>query len=136
MQKLTEKHNISALSLYGKSKIQSEQAVFKAAGEFDLNYLILRYFNVVGRSLDLTNGPRGKGSGRVIFNAIKSAVHGEVFRIFGNNYLTTDGICVRDYIHVEDIADIQVLGLNQLQAGGSSKILNCGYVKAILCCRS
>ena len=126
-QKLTEKHNISALSPYGNSKIQSEQAIFKAAGECSLNYLILRYFNVAGASLDLTNGPRGKGAGRVVFNATKSAVHGEAFRIFGNDYPTTDGTCVRDYIHVEDIADIHMLGLKFLNASGVSKILNCGY---------
>ncbi len=126
-QKLTEKHNISALSPYGNSKIQCEQAIEKAAGECSLNYLILRYFNVAGASLDLTNGPRGKGSGRAVFNATKSAVNGEAFRIFGNDYPTADGTCVRDYIHVEDIADIHVLGLKFLQASGASKILNCGY---------
>lgn len=126
-QKLTEKHNISAMSPYGDSKIQCEQAILKAAGAFGLNYLILRYFNVAGASSDLTNGPRGKGSGRLIFNATKSAVHGAAFRIFGNDYSTTDGTGVRDYIHVEDIADIHASGLKFLTATGESKILNCGY---------
>ena len=110
MQKLTEKPNISALSSYGNSKIQSEQAIFKAAGECSLNYLILRYFNVAGASTDLTNGQRGKGSGRVVFNATKAAVHNKVFTIFGNDYPTPDGTCMRDYIPVEDLNDIHALG--------------------------
>lgn len=126
-QKLTEKHNISFMSPYGESKFQCEQKIQAAAREFGLNSLILRYFNVAGASSDLTNGPRGKGSGRVIFNATRSAVHGKPFRIFGSDYPTMDGTCVRDYIHVEDIADIHVSGLKFLFGGGGSKILNCGY---------
>lgn len=126
-QKLTEQHNISSISPYGKSKIQCEQAIQEAANSFGLNYLILRYFNVAGASSDLTNGPRGKGSGRVIFNATKSAVYSKPFKIFGRDYPTQDGTCVRDYIHVEDIADIHVLGLKFLGDSGGSKILNCGY---------
>ncbi len=126
-QKLTEQHNISAMSPYGNSKFECEKIIKAAAATFGLKYLILRYFNVAGASSDLSNGPRGKGSGRVIFNATKAAVHGQVFSIFGNDYPTLDGTCVRDYIHVEDIADIHLLGLNYLVAGKDSKVLNCGY---------
>lgn len=137
-QKLTEKHNIFSMSPYGESKLLSEEKIKEYTQDFDFNYLILRYFNVAGASIDLTNGPRGTGSGRVVFNVTKAAVLGHPFTVYGNDYATVDGTSVRDYIHVDDIADIHLLGLKYLLSGGQvsnsgdfsgkcQKILNCGY---------
>lgn len=131
-QKLTEKHNIAAISPYGKSKLLCERKIYEFSQRFDFNCLILRYFNVAGADSDLKNGPRGHGSGRVFFNAAKAAVCGDSFVVNGHDYPTADGTCIRDYIHVEDISDIHVRGLDYLwkqQTANlrSQLILNCGY---------
>ncbi len=126
-EKLSEAHPVSPMSPYGKSKMFCEEKIKEFAAEIELSFMNFRYFNVAGASTDLTNGSRGKGSQRIIFNAAKAAVHGGSFVINGNEYPTADGTCVRDYIHVEDIADIHVLALKHLQTNKCQKTLNCGY---------
>lgn len=128
-EKLTELHNISPISPYGKSKKLCEEKLNEyAVANSEFNFICLRYFNVAGASSDLTHGPRGTGSDRLIFNTTKAAVYGgSGFKINGNDYQTDDGTCVRDYIHVEDISDIHVLALNYLQENNCKRILNCGY---------
>ncbi len=130
-QKLTEKHKVSTISPYGKSKLLCEEKIKDLKRSFDLNYLILRYFNVAGASADLSNGPRGKGSDRSVFNAAKAAVNSTKFTVYGQDYPTSDGTCIRDYIHVEDVAGIHVLALKYLLSNGPlnniQRTLNCGY---------
>lgn len=131
-EKLIETDYIKPISPYGISKLLCEEEITHSA----LNYIILRYFNVSGASSDLSNGQRGAGSQRVFFNMTNAAINKTDFFINGSHYPTQDGTCVRDYIHVEDIADIHLKAINYLLQKQNNqtenikqKILNCGYGK-------
>jgi UDP-glucose 4-epimerase len=126
-EKLTEKHNIFPMSPYGKSKQLCEEKIFEYAHDENLNYFNLRYFNVAGASQGLMNGQRGHGSQRLLFEAAQASLKRTNLMVHGDDYETPDGTCVRDYIHVEDIADIHVKLLNYLQIQKCQKTLNCGY---------
>jgi UDP-glucose 4-epimerase len=113
---------------YGISKLMSEWMLRDLSAASDLRYVSLRYFNVAG------SDPRGR-IGQSTRNAtllIKVACEAAVGKrasviIFGTDYPTPDGTGIRDYIHVEDLADAHIKALDYLEQGGASLILNCGY---------
>lgn len=91
-------------------------------------FVALRYFNVAGASLDGRLGQAGKGSTHLLKVACEAAVGArEKITVFGTDYPTKDGTCIRDYIHVDDLARAHVQALDYLADGGASEILNCGY---------
>lgn len=126
-EKLTESHCLSATSPYAQSKQLCEEAIAQHSVQTGLNFINLRYFNVAGAADDLSNGQRGHGSNRLIFAAAQAALKGHSFNIYGGDYSTVDGSCVRDYIHVEDIADIHLSLLQHMQTNKIQKNVNCGY---------
>jgi UDP-glucose 4-epimerase len=94
----------------------------------DLRYVSLRYFNVAGADPDCRIGQAYRESTHLITRALMAALGVlERFSIFGTDYPTPDGTCIRDYIHVDDLADAHVLTLDYLGRGGGSRIYNCGY---------
>ena len=94
------------------------------------NFGILRYFNVAGASTSGKIGEIDSSHGHLIKNiAIQSMNKKPVINIYGNNYATKDGTCIRDYIHISDLADIHLRGLNYITKNKKSFILNCGYGK-------
>lgn len=113
---------------YGRSKLICEEILKDFARISDLKYTILRYFNVAGASLDGTNGQRTRNAYHLIHVAAQAAL-GKISEvgIYGDDYPTEDGTCVRDYIHIEDIAQIHVLALQRLLNEGTSQDFNCGY---------
>ncbi|AGH95675.1 UDP-glucose 4-epimerase GalE [Pseudobdellovibrio exovorus] len=121
--KLKETDKQRAINPYGRTKLACEELICHSK----INYIILRYFNVAGARQDLTNGPRGQGSQRLFFHLAKAAIEDRPFNINGHDYPTNDGTCVRDYIHVEDIADIHIACLKYFKKNFTSLILNCGY---------
>lgn len=105
-----------------------EQILSETDMAHGLKSVALRCFNVAGAALDGKNGQRTKGATHLIKIACEVACGvRDSLEIFGTDYETPDGTGVRDYIHVEDLADIQVLALKYLEKGGASQILNCGY---------
>ena len=88
-----------------------------------------RYFNAAGAALDGSIGENHPEESHLIPNAIKSALTGAEFTLFGNDYETPDGTTIRDYVHVLDIAESHILGLEKLLAGGESNIYNIGLGK-------
>jgi UDP-glucose 4-epimerase len=127
---VSEYHPTQPLNPYGHSKLMSEQVIKDAEIEFGLRYVILRYFNVAGASECLTYGQLSKNASHLIKIASETACgKRNSMNITGTNYNTPDGTGVRDYIHVEDLADIHVLSMKYLQEGKESTILNCGYGK-------
>ena len=115
---------------YGYTKFKGEELLKKLSIKYNLRYGILRYFNVAGASNSGKIGEIETSHGHLIKNlAIKSLEKKPKVKIFGNNYKTKDGTCVRDYIHVSDLADIHIKGLNYLNNNKKSFILNCGYGK-------
>jgi UDP-glucose 4-epimerase len=114
---------------YSYTKFKGEELIKKYAKKSKYKYAILRYFNVAGAS---SSGKIGQieSHGQLIKNiAIQSLKKNPVIKIFGNNYPTRDGTCIRDYIHVSDLADIHIAGLEYLEKNKKSFILNCGYGK-------
>ncbi|MGB7431341.1 MAG: UDP-glucose 4-epimerase GalE [Ahrensia sp.] len=125
---VSEDTALDPASPYGRSKLMTEMMLRDACSVSAMSYGILRYFNVAGAD------PAGRGgqSSKVSTHLIKIACEVAVNRrdhlsIFGTDYPTADGTCIRDYIHVSDLADVHRLTLQHLSDGGSSVTLNCGY---------
>ncbi len=116
------------LNPYGNSKLMSEYILSDASSTGALTYCALRYFNVAGAADDGKNGQRTADAFHLIHLGVQAAIgKRKQLQLFGTDYPTPDGTCVRDYIHVEDLADIHLLALKHLLAGGASDCFNCGY---------
>ena len=115
---------------YGYTKFKGEELLKKLKKKYNFNFGILRYFNVAGASQSGKIGEIETSHGHLIKNlAIEALKNKPKINIFGNDYLTKDGTCIRDYIHVSDLADIHIKGLKYLKDNQKSFILNCGYGK-------
>ena len=127
---VSEKNIPKPKSYYAFTKYKSEEIIKKYGKKFNFKYGILRYFNVAGASPSGNIGEIEKSYGHLIKNlAIQSTKLRPKVDIFGNNYNTKDGTCIRDYIHVSDLADIHILALKKISSSKKSLILNCGYGK-------
>lgn len=125
---VTEKTATAPLNPYGTSKLMSEQILRDCEKPFGLTSVSLRYFNVAGAALNGKNGQRTKDATHLIKVASEAACGKRPsVGVFGTDYPTPDGTGVRDYIHVEDLADLHVLALKYLFSGGKSDVFNCGY---------
>jgi UDP-glucose 4-epimerase len=114
---------------YGASKLMTERMLADASAAYPLNYAALRYFNVAGADPDLRSGQIGRGSTHLIKIAVEAAVgKRDHVSVFGTDYPTPDGTCIRDYIHVSDLAAAHVAALEYLIAHPDTNLtLNCGY---------
>lgn len=123
-----ETDGVAPLSPYGKSKLMAESMVADVGRAHGLAFACLRYFNVAGADSLGRSGQRSNTAGDII-SATLRAVSGSQNKveIFGTDYNTPDGTCIRDYIHVSDLIDIHALALKNLNEGGESLIANCGY---------
>jgi len=116
------------LSPYGNSKLMSEIMLKDAAAAHGLNYVILRYFNVAGADPRLRTGQATIGATHLIKVAVETALGlRPQIDVFGTDYDTPDGTCVRDYIHVNDLVRAHFDALAHLRRGGASDTFNCGY---------
>jgi UDP-glucose 4-epimerase len=115
-------------SPYGWSKLMSEQILRDIAAAHGIKNVILRYFNVAGADPLGRLGQRTPEASHLIKVACEVAVgKRQQMQVYGTDYATPDGTCVRDYIHVEDLANAHLLALEHLLGGGESSLLNCGY---------
>ena len=116
------------ISPYGWSKLMSEVMLRDAGRAYDLSYVILRYFNVAGADPACRAGQSSKGATHLIKVAVEAALGLRAkLEVFGVDYPTPDGSCIRDYIHVSDLARAHSDALRHLRSGSSSLTLNCGY---------
>jgi UDP-glucose 4-epimerase len=118
------------LSPYGRSKLMTEWMLQDAVVAYpSLSFAALRYFNVAGADPDLRSGQIGRGSTHLIKIAVEAAVgKRDHVSVFGTDYPTPDGTCIRDYIHVSDLAAAHVAALEYLIAHPDTNLmLNCGY---------
>jgi UDP-glucose 4-epimerase len=116
------------LSPYGSSKLMSEQILRDASAAYGLKHAILRYFNVAGADPGGRHGQRSANATHLIKVALETALGRRThMSIYGDDYPTIDGTCVRDYVHVSDLANAHVTALEHLRHGGDSCVLNCGY---------
>lgn len=126
---VTEESPLVPINPYGYSKLMSEQVLRDtAAAHQDFKFVILRYFNVAGASMDGRIGQRFPNATHLIKVSCEAACgkRAKMF-IFGEDYPTSDGSCVRDYIHIEDLASAHLAALEYLESGGKSDVFNCGY---------
>jgi UDP-glucose 4-epimerase len=116
------------LSPYGSSKLMTEIMLHDVAAAHGLNYVVLRYFNVAGADPLARIGLATVGATHLLKIAVEAAT-GQRARIdvFGTDYPTPDGSCIRDFIHVSDLAQAHRAALSYLRDGGASVTLNCGY---------
>ncbi|AHI05721.1 UDP-glucose 4-epimerase [Bdellovibrio bacteriovorus W] len=125
---VNEETPTAPLNPYGHSKLMSEQILKDAGTAYGISSVRLRYFNVAGASVDGANGQRTANATHLIKVSSEAACgKRSQVGVFGTDYPTTDGTGVRDYIHVEDLADLHVLALKYLNEGGTSDVFNCGY---------
>ncbi len=129
---ISESQLCNPINPYGHSKLFSEQMIYDFSRiNPDFKFVILRYFNVAGASLDNSIGQSTKNATHLVKIAAECAANKrDAISIFGTNFNTPDGTCVRDYIHVVDLANAHLAALKYLQAGGKSDVFNCGYGKA------
>jgi UDP-glucose 4-epimerase len=116
------------MSPYGSSKLMTEIMLRDAGAAHGLSYLILRYFNVAGADPLLRTGQSTRGATHLIKVAVETALGlRPAIEVFGLDYGTPDGTCIRDYIHVSDLIRAHSDALRHLRNGGASVTLNCGY---------
>jgi len=119
---------LNPINPYGASKTMVEQMLKDLSDTSDFKYVSLRYFNVAGADPGGRIGQAYKDPTHLITRALKTAKgEFEKLTIFGTDYQTTDGTCIRDYIHVDDLASAHLLALGYLMDNNKSRIFNCGY---------
>lgn len=124
----TEDSPLSPINPYGTSKLMSEMMLRDLGKATSMRHVILRYFNVAGSDPEGRIGQSTEKATLLIKVAAEVAVgKREQLYVFGTDYPTADGTGVRDYIHVDDLADAHIKALEYLRQGGESATLNCGY---------
>jgi UDP-glucose 4-epimerase len=123
-----ESTRLKPISPYGASKMMSERIIADAEAAEGPAYVILRYFNVAGADPAGRAGQSTAGATHLIKVACETALGLRPgLTVFGTNYPTPDGTCIRDYIHVSDLSAAHLNALRYLRGGGASDVFNCGY---------
>jgi UDP-glucose 4-epimerase len=123
-----EETPLAPASPYGSSKLISEWMLHDCAAAYGLKYVALRYFNVAGADPKGRTGQSTPRATHLIKVACEAATaKRNSMEVFGTDYPTKDGTCIRDYIHVSDLVQAHLDALNYLKSGGANAVLNCGY---------
>ncbi len=124
---IAEDHPKAPINPYGASKLMVERILADAADAYGLRSVALRYFNAAGASPDGDIGESHQPETHLIPNVLRSALGaGPALRVFGNDYPTPDCTCVRDYVHVDDLADAHMLALEYMQRAPGAHAFNLG----------
>jgi UDP-glucose-4-epimerase GalE len=123
---IAEDHPTRPTNPYGETKLAFERALAWHAGPLGLAAVSLRYFNAAGASPDGTHGERHDPETHLVPNVLRAAVSGEPVAIYGDDYPTPDGTAVRDYIHIEDLAEAHRLALERGARAGRAEAYNLG----------
>ncbi len=116
------------ISPYGRSKLMTEQMLRDAEAAHGLRSVIMRYFNVAGADPLMRTGQVSEPPTHLvkIISQVALGLRSQL-KIYGTDYPTPDGTCIRDYVHVSDLTHAHYLALNYLRSGGASDVFNCGY---------
>ena len=123
---IAETHPQKPINSYGESKLAIERALPHFETAHGMRYVALRYFNASGADPDGEIGEDHAPEIHIIPRAIEAATLGRGLQVFGDDYPTPDGTCLRDYVHVTDLADAHVKALESISGGGSSGAYNLG----------
>lgn len=125
---VSEDEPLNPINPYGRTKAMVESLLADVSQAKDFRYISLRYFNVAGADSTGRLGQRRADATHLITLAVKTALGKRPYlEIYGTDYPTKDGTCIRDYIHVDDLADAHILAMEYLMNRGKSEIFNCGY---------
>lgn len=125
---VSEDMQLAPMSPYGRSKLMTEWMLADVAAAHDMTFAALRYFNVAGGDPQGRVGQSTANATHLIKVACQTALGQRPYlEVYGDDYPTPDGTCIRDYIHVSDLAAAHTAALSHLQKGGESFIANCGY---------
>ena len=125
-----EDAELKPMSPYGSSKLMTEIMLADVARAHNFRYVALRYFNVAGADPQGRTGQSTPNATHLIKVACEAALGKRpCIEVFGTDYPTEDGTCIRDYIHVTDLVRAHMAALRHLRDGGDSEIFNCGYSK-------
>jgi UDP-glucose 4-epimerase len=125
---VSEHAETKPINPYGRSKLMTEWLIEDTAAAHGLRYVSLRYFNVAGADPQGRSGQSTPNATLLIKVACEAAVGlRDHVIVFGEDYGTPDGTCIRDYVHVSDLVEAHVSALKYLESGGQNEILNCGY---------
>ncbi len=119
---------LTPMSPYGNSKLMTEIMLKDVGAAHDIKYAILRYFNVAGADPALRSGQSTLSATHLIKVAVEAALGMRpILAVYGTDYDTPDGTCIRDYIHVTDLTIAHLAALTHLRMGGANATFNCGY---------
>lgn len=125
---VSEDMQLAPMSPYGRSKLMTEWMLADVAAAHDMTFAALRYFNVAGGDPEGRVGQSTANATHLIKVACQTALGQRPhIEIYGDDYPTPDGTCIRDYIHVSDLVAAHTVALGHLRKGGESLIANCGY---------
>ncbi len=125
---VSEDAPLNPINPYGETKAAVERILRDLSNSRDFRYVSLRYFNAAGADLEGRIGEAHNPETHLIPSALKSILNSDfTFKLYGSDYPTPDGTCIRDFIHVIDLAEAHILALEYLFEGGESDIFNCGY---------
>lgn len=128
-EKIDEKHIKNPINPYGMSKLMVENILKDLTLKGNINASCLRYFNAAGAHKSGLIGESHDPETHLIPTILESIKNSETFKIFGNDYLTPDGTCIRDYIHVDDLAEAHILSLNYIKKNKGFSAFNLGNGK-------
>ena len=124
---IDEDHPKAPINPYGASKLMVERILADAAAAYGLRSVALRYFNAAGASPDGDIGESHQPETHLIPNVLRSALGaGQALKVFGDDYPTPDGTCIRDYVHVDDLAEAHMLALDYMQHAPGAHAFNLG----------
>jgi UDP-glucose-4-epimerase GalE len=123
---ISERHPMAPINAYGQTKLAIEQALPHFERAYGIRSICLRYFNAAGADPDGELGEDHAPEIHVIPRAFEAATGGAPLDVFGEDYPTPDGTCLRDYVHVSDLADAHIRALSWLGRGGASGSYNVG----------
>ena len=128
---IPESHPLNPISPYGRTKLMIETILKDYSNAYDINSICFRYFNAAGAwpvENDLGEEPGGT---HIIARALEASINDIVFNVFGNDYNTPDGTCIRDYIHVLDLARAHIKVINYLEYNPGFYVFNLGTAQGI-----
>ena len=126
---IPETHPLTPLSPYGKTKLVVEMVLNDYAHAYNMQYAVLRYFNAAGATPELALGERHEPETHLIPRILQAAYDRVPLTVFGNDYDTPDGTCIRDYVHVQDLATAHYKALTYISTHNTSCTFNLGATR-------